>query len=257
MSVQSIDRAFDILELLSFEPGGLSLTDIGRRLDLHKSTVHRILTSLKNRGYIEKDASSGNYKLGLGFVALAGEHLSGLELTTEARPFLHALSKRTGQTAFLAISEGRDLVYIDKAESFQSLRRYKIIGRRRPLHATSLGKAILSGMPDERIRWMYSDAEFKPLLPNTITSLPQLFEELRVTRERGWSFDNEENEPGTKCVGAPVFDYRREAIAAVSVAWEMAAYPDMEVDRLVALVTETAKSISARMGYVKYKKGSP
>lgn len=251
MSVQSIDRAFDILELLSVEPGGLSLTDIGRRLNLHKSTVHRILTSLKIRGYIEKDATTGKYKLGIGFVELAGEHLSGLELTTEARPFLHTLAKRAGQTAFLAISENRDVVYIDKAESFQSLRRYKIIGRRRPLHATSLGKALLSGMPDERIAWLYNGVDFEPILPNTINSLPGLLAELRKTRERGWAFDDEENEAGTQCVGAPIFDYRREVIAAVSVAWERAVYPDVDVDRMAALIMETAKSISARMGYGK------
>ena len=88
-------------------------------------------------------------------------------------------------------------------------------------------------------------------MPNTITSLPALLEELRKTRERGWAFDDEENEAGTQCVGAPIFDYRREVLAAVSVAWDMAVHPDVDIERLSALVVETARNISARMGYTK------
>ncbi|MGE4299327.1 MAG: IclR family transcriptional regulator [Desulfovibrionaceae bacterium] len=251
MSVQSVDRAFDIIELLSVEPGGLGLAEIGSRLDLNKSTAHRLLAVLCKRGYVEKGDGRGRYRLGLGFVELAGLRLNSLELTTEAQPHLRRLSKLTGQTVFLAIREGREVVYIDKTEAVNSLRRYKIIGRRLPLHATSLGKALLSGLSDERIAALYAGAPLERMTERTVADFDALLDEIRRTRSRGWSFDDEENEPGTLCVGAPIFDYRGSAVAAVSVAWEIKANPDLKNTDVAELVMEAAGAISRRMGYKK------
>jgi DNA-binding IclR family transcriptional regulator len=249
MSVKSIERAFDILELLSQEPNGLNLKTIGERLDLHKSTVHRLLAVLNQRGYVEKTEQRGRYRIGLGFVDLAGMHLNSLELTTEAQPYLRHLSKQTGQTAFLAVMEGRDVVYIDKVESYNSLRRYRIIGRRRPLHATSLGKSLLAGLSQEQITRLYEGVELNRLTENTITDLSVLLAEVRMCRKRGWSYDNEENELGTRCVGAPIYDYREKVIAALSVAWEAPVNPELDADQVCEYVKEAAFGVSVRMGY--------
>lgn len=253
MSVQSIDRAFDIIELLSLEPQGLTITEISKRLDLHKSTVHRLLSSMRDRGYIEQSQTAGKYRLGLGFIELASLYLNSLELKTEAQPFLHRLTTHTAQTAFLAIRDGRDVVYIDKVETFDSLRRYKIIGRRRPLHATSLGKAMLSGLPDHEIEELYKKEPMERLTDNTITSFDVLMREIRVIRENGWAFDNEENEAGTCCVGAPIFDYRDRVIAAVSIAWEASVYPDLTREDVAPQVRQCARDISIKMGNLRNK----
>ncbi len=254
MSVQSIDRAFDILELLSGASGGMTMTDIGHRLDLHKSTVHRLLSSMRERGYIEKSQETGNYRLGLGFIELASLYLNSLELKTEAQPFLQRMTKQTGQTAFLAIRDGHEVVYIDKVETYDSLRRYKIIGRRRPLHATSLGKALLSGLRNDEIRQMYSENPFEKITEKTILSIEPLIKEIEQIRKRGWSVDDEENEVGTRCVGAPVFDYRDRVIASVSVAWDIAAHPDLKWEDLKNHAKKCAGDISVKMGYIS--KGS-
>ncbi|MGW8193272.1 MAG: IclR family transcriptional regulator [Desulforhopalus sp.] len=246
--MQSIDRAFDILELLSKQPRGVAVTEIGRRLHLHKSTVHRFLSSLRDRGYIEKDIQTGNYKLGLGFVELASLYLNGLELKTEAGPLLHQLTQATGQTSFLAIKDGRDVVYIDKAETFDSLRRYTIIGKRLPLHATSLGKAMLSGCADEEIERLYAGQQLEQLTKKTIVTLDALLAEIRQVRDRGWAADDEENELGTHCVGAPVFDYRDRVIAAVSTAWDYRVNPSLTWEGLAKYVVRSAASISVKMG---------
>ncbi len=248
MSVQSIDRAFDILELLSQEPRGIAVTELGRRLDLHMSTVHRLLSSLRDLGYVEKDILSGNYKLGLGFVELASLYLNGLELKTEASPFLHQLTQATGQTTFLAIKDGAEVVYIDKAETFDSLRRYTIIGKRIPLHASSLGKAMLSGCSDEDIERIYPDQELTMLTKKTIPTFDALMAEIRRTRDRGWAVDDEENERGTHCVGAPVFDYRDRVIAAVSSAWDFKANPELTWENVAKHVVRCAAGISVKMG---------
>lgn len=250
MSVQSIDRAFDILELLSKESRGLTMTEVGLRLDLHKSTVHRILSSMRERGYIEKSQETGNYRLGLGFIELASLYLNSLELKTEAMPFMHQMTKQTAQTAFLAIRDGREVVYIDKVETYDSLRRYKIIGRRRPLHATSLGKALLSGLRDKEIERMYAQYPFEKLTGNTLQTFDALMEEIHQIRKQGWSVDNEENEPGTRCVGAPIFDYRDRVIAAVSIAWDISVHPDLTWTEMSEYVYKCANDISIKMGNI-------
>lgn len=255
MSVQAIDRAFDILEFLSKEPGGVAVTEISRRLDLHKSTVHRLLSSLKDRGYVEKDSVTSHYKLGLGFVELASLYLNGLELKTEASPYLHQLAQSSGQTTFLAIRDGMHVVYMDKAETFDSLRRYTIIGKRTLVYASSLGKAMLSGLRDEDIERLFPtpDQQLDTLTKKTITSFDTLMNVVRVARERGWATDDEENEMGTRCVGAPIFDYRDRVIAAVSVAWDCKANPGFTFEDYADQVVRSAASISLRMGCTKSK----
>ena len=254
MSVQSIDRAFDIIELLSVEPNGLTMTEVGLRLELHKSTVHRLLSSMRERGYIEKSQVTGNYRLGLGFIELASLYLNGLALKTEAQPFMRRLTKLTGHTTFLAIRDDREVVYIDKMETFDSLRRYQIIGRRRPLHATGLGKALLSGMRDKEIKQLYKKPPMEKLTKKTLASLEDLMTQIQDTRSRGWSVDDEENEMGTRCVGAPIYDYRDRVIAALSVAWDISTHPDLTWEEMAPHVSDCANDISIKMGSLRRKK---
>ncbi|MBG0790035.1 MAG: IclR family transcriptional regulator [Desulfovibrionaceae bacterium] len=249
MAVQTLDRAFDIVELLSRETGGLNLTEIASRMSLNKSTAHRILASLQERGYVEKREQGKVYRLGLELIELSSAFLNSLELKTEAQPILNQLSRQSGQTVFMAIMREGDVVYIDKVEAFNSLRRYKIIGKRMPLYATSLGKSLLTGLTDAEIVKLYRNKPFKQITDHTIDNVHDLLKEVELTRRRGWAHDNQENELGTMCVGAPVYDYRNMVIAAVSVAWEIEGQPDLDLKRLAALVVEATQEISHRMGY--------
>src|SRR4030042_4589271 len=190
MKIQSLDRAFDILELLSKEQNGMTLTEICNKLDLHKSTVYRFLSSLKNKGYVEKIQGSNIYKLGLGFIDLCSIYLNNLELKTEAEPYLRKLSMFTTQTVFLAILQDYQATYIDKVEKYNSLRRYSIIGQRTPLHCTALGKSLLTGMSDDEIKKIYDKKEFISRTKNTINNIIKLLEEINISRERGWTIDN-------------------------------------------------------------------
>jgi IclR family KDG regulon transcriptional repressor len=248
MKVQALERAFDILELLSREQHGLSLTDIGHRLDLHKSTVHRFLQALKERGYIEKTAH-GNYRLGMEFIELSSLYLNNLELKTEAQPLLRELATLTANTVFLAILQDEEVVYIDKMETFNSLRKYSIIGRRAPLYCTALGKAMLSGRSDAEIRQLFADQELARYTPATLTDIERLIEEIAKTRERGWSIDDEEYEAGLRCIGAPIRDYRNQVIAAVSTSGSIAMIPKQKVKVIGGHVRKMALEISRRMGY--------
>ncbi len=248
MKVQSLDRAFDILELLSQEQHGLNLTKIGNRLDLHKSTVYRLLNALKERGYIEK-TPQGSYRLGMEFIELSSLYLNNLELKTEAQPILRELSTLTGNTAFLATLQESEVVYIDKMETHNSLRKYSIIGQRAPLYCTALGKSMLTGKTEEQIRQMYRDVEMKSFTEKTISSVDDLVEEIENTRRRGWSVDDEEYEEGLRCIGAPIHDYRNEVIAAVSTSGYTSVITRERIEEIAGYVAKAARDISQHMGF--------
>ena len=248
MKVQSLDRAFDILELLSQEQHGLNLTKIGNRLDLHKSTVYRLLNALKERGYIEK-TPQGSYRLGMEFIELSSLYLNNLELKTEAQPILRELSTLTGNTVFLATLQESEVVYIDKMETFNSLRKYSIIGQRAPLYCTALGKSMLTGKTEEQIRQMYRDVEMKSFTEKTITTLNALVEDIGRTRQRGWSVDDEEYEEGLRCIGAPIHDYRNEVVAAVSTSGYTSVITRERIEEIAGYVAKAARDISQHMGF--------
>lgn len=251
MKVQSIDRVFDILELLSTEHEGLSLTLISQKVDLPTSTVYRLLSVLRDRNYIEKNDATNVYRLGLGFVELTSLYLNNVELKTEAHPYLRRLSTLTGQVVFMGIEQDGELVYIDKYEQFNEIRKYCFIGQRRPLYCTALGKSLLSGFEDDGIRQLYRDKELKAMTPNTITDVEALIREVRRTRERGYAIDNEEIEEGLYCVSAPVYDYRGTVIAAISTSWDLVKHGSSDREKNIDLVKEKALEISIRMGFQK------
>ena len=252
MSVQSLDRAFDILELLAREQQPMSLVDISRALDLHKSTVYRLLSSLKDRGYIEKSASNNLYRLGLGFIELSSLFLNKVEIKTEAGPYLQQLSQDLGRTVYLAIMQDNEVAYVDKYEQFNSLRKYSVIGQRKPLYSTSLGKALLFDRTEHEIRDLLSDTRLKRYTDTTITTLNGLIEEIDRSRARGYSRDNQEMVPGEQCIGAPIYDYRNNVIAAISVAWN-GEFTTFDEEKVAFRVREAAKDISLRLGYLPAK----
>jgi IclR family KDG regulon transcriptional repressor len=249
-TVQSIERVFDILELLSHESNGLNLTKIGESLDLHKSTVHRLLSVLKKRGYIEQIPESGRYRLGPGFVELASLFLNSIEFKTEAEPHLRNLSQITGQTVFLATLQGSEVVYLDKVEQYNSLRKYSIIGQRRPVYCTALGKALIMHRTQAEIEQMLKDFPFQKFTPHTHQDLRSLLRDLKACRARGWTTDNEEYEPNVQCIAAPIFDYRGTVVAAVSAVWSTLSTA-ISFKPLAPRVVEAARQISVRLGYTE------
>ena len=249
MKVQSIDRTFDILELLAFHDNGMNLTEIGKHLDLPRSTVFRLLAVLRDRNYIEKNDSSSVYRLGLGFIGLCSGLLNSLELKTEAQVHLRRLSSLTNQVVFLAIEQEGEVAYIDKVERHREIRSYCFIGQRVPMYCSALGKSLLMAYSEEGIREYAARTPMEKKTENTITDADSLIKELEDSRKRGYSVDNEEIDLGMKCVAAPIYDYRNTIIAAVSTSWDLAGSEEDVTERNIALVKETAHEISLRMGF--------
>lgn len=247
--VQSLDRALDIIELLYHEPKGLGVTEISLRLELHKSTVHRILQALAARGFVEKDETSQAYKLGFTFIEIASSRLNQLELKTEATPFLRRLVERLGQPAHLAILSGVDVVYIDKIESLASIRMYSHIGKRIPAYSSALGKSLLMDTSPVELAALARGIEYRSFAKGTRLGPEAFIEAVSQAKERGWSLDDEENEDGIRCVGAPVRDYTGKIIAAISVSGDRRVIAPEKDGETAAYVLEAAAAISARMGY--------
>jgi DNA-binding IclR family transcriptional regulator len=222
------------------------LTDISKNVDLHKSTVYRLLSALMTRGYIEKRDTI--YRLGLEFVELCSLYLNSLELKTQAAPVLRTLAQQTDQTVFLATLQENEVVYIDKMETFSSIRKYSIIGQRRPLYCTSLGKALIMDRTNEEIEELFKHTKMKALTPKTITDVKVLLKDIEEARKKGWTFDDEEYEPDVRCLGAPIYDYRDNTIAAVSTVWH-AHNKTQKIKESAKLLVKAAAEISRHMGF--------
>jgi DNA-binding IclR family transcriptional regulator len=248
--VQSLDRTFDILEILANKQNGMTLAQISEKLNLPRSTVHRLLGVLLQRAFVRKSIENNKYRLGPGFIGLCSHYLNNLELKTESTPFMSELSKTTGNTVFIAIRQNDRMVYVDSQEQFNSLRKYSIIGQQKPLYCTSLGKALLMGLTDEEIRLLLINEKYEKRGPNTHMNIESLLQDIRECRRRGWALDNQEAEPAINCVAAPIYDYRGQVIASISTFWMLTQHPEMVPEEIAVLVMKAAGNISSNMGYI-------
>lgn len=255
-TVQTLDRALEILETVATEGRGLGVTELSKRVGLHKSTVHRILHTLMQWGYVEKSWEGDKYRLGMKVVDLGSIYLNNIQLKTEALPYLRELREKSQQPVHLARLEGGEVVYIDKIDVINSIRMYSQIGRRVPVHCTALGKAMAAYLSLGEVEEIIEKKGLSKITQNTITSKQRFIEELKLTRERGYAFDDEENEIGIRCISAPIFDYRGQVIAAVSTSGPKEIFTDEKICEIKDHVIDTARKISMRMGYTSCHTGT-
>src|ERR687891_1005085 len=248
-SVQSLERAFDLLEALA-EGGELGVTELAERTGLVPSTAHRLLATLTKRDYVTQNAISGRYLLGYKVVEVA----SGLEhrlsrLRAPARPHLGGVQQATGETANLVILDGDHVVYVDQVEGTRRVRMFTIVGTAALAHTTGSGKAILAYGPPEVAAALYDGRELARLTPRTLVTLEALQDDFTRIRRRGYAIDNEEHEEGVGCVAAPLFDHTGRPCAAISVSGPSARIVDADTAELGALLVEHAGQISEALGY--------
>ncbi|OUN01630.1 MAG: IclR family transcriptional regulator [Paenibacillaceae bacterium ZCTH02-B3] len=247
--IQALDRALRILDLFDEHTPELKITEISERMNLHKSTVHALLKTLRMHGYIDQDPHTGKYRLGLRLLEKGQLLLAGLDLRNAARPFLEELSEATGQTVHLLVLDGQEGVYIDKVEGAQAPIRYSRIGRRVPLHSSAGGKVLAAFQPPEVLERLLANYRFVKHTPNTIDSPERFRQELERVRREGCAYDREENEPGVWCVGAPIFGHDGKLAAATSLSFVTARVGEEERRRFANLIRGTAGAISARLGH--------
>jgi IclR family transcriptional regulator, KDG regulon repressor len=219
--VQTIERISAILDLVGQSSQGMGVRELSSRLRLPKGTVHRLLSSLSYIGYIRQDTASRNYFLGLKLLDLASLATSQLDLRKIAEPLLHNLAENSGETVHMVVWDKDEAVYIEKVESplgTGGLRMASRVGSRNPAHSTAGGKVLLSYLPDDQLDRFIAEKGLPARTPNTITDRTALEHELNSIRVRGYAIDDEENEEGIRCIGAPIFGESGMPVAAISIS---------------------------------------
>ncbi len=251
--VQVLERAIAILEFLAEQNSALGLGQISKALRLNKTTAHRLLSVLEHHHFVEKNGSNGQYSLGTKLFELGNRAVSRLDLLQRARPFLRRLVDETGETAHLAVLRQGEVLSLANVESPRTLRTPSTVGRRSPVHCTSIGKAILAYRPETEADEIIRTHGLRKFTERTITSPGAFKRELRRVREQGYAMDDEEFEYGLRCIGAPVRNHTGEVIGAVSVTGPAIRLTKERMPALIRCVVETVAEFSAGLGYVGNK----
>lgn len=248
-TIQSLDRAVDLLELLATSGKEVGVTELARPLGVHKSTVSRVLATLERRGLVEQSAVSGKYRLGYGLVRLARAAGAELELAQAARPVMEELARRTQETVNLAVLQGDRVVNVDQVTTQRQVVSVNWVGKQTPLHCTSNGKALLAFLPaHERRRILRGPLE--RLTPRTVVDPAALEQQLERVRHEDWAYTEEELEIGLNAVAAPVRDGNGRVVAAISVAGPAYRVTPERLPELGRLTREAARTVSRRLGFV-------
>lgn len=249
-SVQSVDRVLDILEILSSAPFGMSLSDLAAASGLHVSTAHRLVNVLVDRGYALKEPGSGKYRLTLRTFEV-GSRVSGVwDLLSAAKPYLDELAAVSQEAVHLVERDGSCVVYLYKAEPFLPLVRMSShTGLRNPLYCTGVGKSILALLPEGEVDRLWREETIEKFSDKTITDLDAMHRELALTRQRGYAVDDEEHEPGVRCIAVAIRNWAGEPVAAVSISAPVNRMDEAAMARYLPRLQKTAQEISRMMGY--------
>jgi len=244
----AVERALAILEAVAQESKGLSNAEISRKLQIPKSSASYILRTLEAQNYLTR-ADSGKYKVGLKILSLSRGALSDLDVRGVALPIMRHLMEKTSLTCHLAILDGPEAVYIEKVEPPGFIRMDTWVGRRMRVHATSVGKALVAYISQERLEKIISERPMEKRTPKTITTLPRLSKELEKVRAQGYAVDDEENNLGARCVGAPVFNQQGAIEASVGLSGTIGQVNSQTMPRIVEALKDAARHVSMQLGY--------
>jgi DNA-binding IclR family transcriptional regulator len=247
--IQSVAHALDVLEEFRDETDELGVTELSKKLKLHKNNVFRILATLQSRNYIEQNRSNDNYRLGIKCLELGQTFIRQRGLLKQARPILQELAQTTGETSYISILRGNVVIYLDAVETSSTVRVISRVGLHMPIHATAAGKALVSYESDEEVRKRFT-GELPRFTKATRTDVEALIKEAALVRERGYATDLEEFEDGLRCIGAPVRDYTRKVVGSISVSGPAHRLTDERITELVGPeLTRAGKALSARLGF--------
>jgi IclR family KDG regulon transcriptional repressor len=251
--VQTIERVANIFEVMAQNTQGISLKELSARVSLPKGTIHRLLSSLAYFGYVRQASESKNYQLGFKLVELGNSLLNQLDVRVQARPFLVGLSKGIKETIHLVVFDQNEALYVDKVESDEKLGGLQMVSRvgtRIPAHCSSVGKVFLAHLSDSQLDTLIKEKGLTKRTKNTITDPEKLKQHLKIIRQQGYAVDDEENEKGIRCVGAPIFNQRGQVIAAISISGPAVRITQKIIQQTLRKeVIQTALDISREMGY--------
>ena len=245
--VPALVRGIDVLEYLALNPDA-SFTEIYTRLGIPKSSAYQLLSTLASRGYVRNAGDSNKFSLGLRLFELGSQAVRSLDIRAEAMPVLRQLVEDTHETCHLGVLDGAEGMYLTKVEGTRAVRLHSWEGKRLPLHSTAMGKILLAWQKPERLAELLEKMQLTRFTEHTITDVSILKEHLHMVAERGWSLDDQENEPHVRCLGAPIRNIDDEVIAAISISGLATTFDGEYLLEISREVMKAADALSRKIG---------
>lgn len=245
----SVSNAARLLKEFGKGDHEIGVTELSRRLGLGKSTTHRLLHTLAHERLLEQDPETGAYRLGLAMHELGASAQSHLDLHHAASPVLDQLRNMTRETVQVAVLDGREVVYVERRESPQTLRLFGRVGHRNSAHCTSTGKVLLAYLPNHELENLLDGWKLSKRTPYAITDQKRLRAELAKVRAQGWAENVNESEVGIASVAAPIRNVFGQVIASVSIAGPVQRLDGDSLKRFARPAVEAGAAISKRMGW--------
>lgn len=243
--IQSLARGLKILKLMAQADEGLGVTELADRLEVNKATASRMIHTLRDHGFVELASDGRRYQLGPVLVQLSRSVINRMPLRETAKPYMHKLVDITGECAHLAIYAQGQALYIDQVESEETLRVNADIGHMAPLHCTALGKVLLA----------YGDyplpEDLEMRTNATIITREKLEAELENVRNQGYAIDDEEYDPGVRCIAVPVFNLRNKIVGAVGISGPTARISLERIKIMAPQVIQVGKEISNQLKFIR------
>lgn len=245
--IQALDRALDVLETLAVHEG-MTLTALATHLGQSAATMHRVLSTLERRHYVENSPEHQDWFVGPQAFRLGSAFLRRTNIVERSRPVMRDLMARTGETSNLGIERDGEVLFVSQVETHETIRAFFPPGTKSPLHASGIGKALLSAFDEERLEVFIRTALFTRFTNKTITDAQALRDAVHMARQRGYSLDDEERTAGMRCVAAPVVDGYGEAVAGLSISGPTVRLPDHRLAEAGRWVSQAAAEVSRRLG---------
>ena len=247
--IQSVAHALDVLEQFQAEQDELGVTELSKRLKLHKNNVFRLLATLESRGYIEQNKSTENYRLGIRCLQLGQTYVHQMGLLRQAEPILVAVAAKTRENTAIAVMRRSAVVPVRVVESNQPVRITTSVGEGLPLHSTAFGKVFLAFESEDDVRASLGP-NLEKFTDRTIADLGALLQHLKGVAERGFAIDSGEYLPDVRGIAVPVRDYTRNVVGALGVNGPAYRLDSARIEKEVApMVVQAGRELSARLGF--------
>jgi len=247
--IQSVAHALDVIEQFTGETEELGVTDLSKRLKLHKNNVFRLLATLESRGYIEQNKATDNYRLGIRCLQVGQTYVSQMGLLRQAGPIMEQLSRKCRETVYVSLFRRGAVVPLQSVEADQPVRVVSLLGQSLPLHCTAAGKVHLAFESEEEVKSGLPDSLAKHT-DRTIVKRGELIADLKATAERGFALESGEFLPDLRSIAVPIRDYTRAVVGSLSICAPEYRLPMERVEKEVAPAALGAgRDLSARLGY--------
>lgn len=246
-TIKALDRGLNLLRAMTTQTNS-TLTDLALHVGMPPPTAHRILLTLETHGFVQFDADSQRWSIGIEAFRVGSTYLGGTNLIECSMGVLRTLMEKTDETANLAIADQGDVVFISQVETHNPIRAFFRPGTRGYMHASGIGKALLAGMKRKEVEKILEKRGCPSFTDKTLTTPSALFDDLAAIRERGWSLDDEERYLGMRCIAACVYNSFGESVAGISVSGPTARFSDEAVAEIAPMVMKAAGDVTRLIG---------